>query len=141
MDRLDEIRARVEAATPGPWEWDDSEWHRGFYAQEGRPLGDRSIGELSAGDIDVLRAHIDEEYLTGRLADAAFIAAAREDVPWLLAQIRRLRRIELAAREYQQLGAYLRGHIGPPENNPATPAAWLAAGERLAAALAEPAPA
>jgi hypothetical protein len=24
-DRLEEIKARVEAATPGPWEWDGAE--------------------------------------------------------------------------------------------------------------------
>jgi hypothetical protein len=81
-DRLDEIRARADAATPGPWHRPRSGQRdrlvltrlavgRGHLALVGcRPSGERYAPE---GD----HARFGE-------ANAAFIAAARSDIPYLL---------------------------------------------------------
>lgn len=69
--RLAEIRARVEAATEGPWEWvarttvDGDKWAV-FQGESTSAL---------AGNND------------GWAPDAEFIAASRADVPWLLGQV------------------------------------------------------
>ena len=74
MSRLDEIKARAEAATKGPW---SSDWSEGevpvFYGQTTKISGTFSV---EANTIE----------------DAAFIAAAREDVPWLVDQVESLER-------------------------------------------------
>jgi len=76
-DELNIIRARCDAATPGPWITcscdDDSFWGATVFAeQEGH----------------------DDEYIANfsrdQIADAEFIAHARADVPALLAEIDRL---------------------------------------------------
>lgn len=69
-DRLDEIQARVEAATLGSWERDQL-YGEGFVF--GGPGDDA--------------AKICEAFCS---ADADFIAHAREDVPYLLAEVKRL---------------------------------------------------
>lgn len=82
---LEAIRARVEAATPGPWEYGT-----GFD-------GSRHIAEIhnhktrrtvTAGHYGDGRPHVDhtEEQC---LADAAFIAAAPEDIRFLLGEVER----------------------------------------------------
>jgi len=78
-DELNHIQARADAATPGPWDARfDGERQGIFVAQKSVALFD--IGHLrpSAPDSD-------------------FIAHAREDVPRLLAEVRRLR-AELAGQ-------------------------------------------
>jgi hypothetical protein len=73
-DELAAIRARVEAATPGPW-------RTHIY-----PMGESTIygvGTCGAGPEDL-----------------AFIAAARTDVPDLLAEVERLRAELAAVRAY-----------------------------------------
>ena len=67
-DRLDEIEARADAATPGAWEaWD------------------RGIGF----EVHVNGEGLNSEFReTFRQADAEFIAAARTDVPQLVAALR-----------------------------------------------------
>ena len=62
---LDAIEARAHAATPGPW----------------RPAGPDGDAVAQMGSARRIRS----------LEDAAFIAAARTDVPALLAEVRRLR--------------------------------------------------
>jgi hypothetical protein len=66
--RLVEIRERERAATPGPWWGADNLNQYGYAAvtQEGGDRGD--IGEAYS------------------VANAAFIAHSRADVPWLIAQ-------------------------------------------------------
>jgi len=79
-EQLDEIEARAKAATDGPW--DTQAWGDWFPGQEDENLA-RSV---SRGD--------DENILVGgprAIWDAAFIAAARTDVPELVAEVRRLR--------------------------------------------------
>lgn len=75
--QLAEICARAEAATPGPWCTDGAEIYTGT---EYLPWSSLWIGETCRAD----DCH-------GSRDDAAFIAAARTDVPALLAEIERLR--------------------------------------------------
>jgi hypothetical protein len=73
-DRIAEIEVRVKAATEGPWEYgkrpDGSVW---------LSTGNPERGQHYQGDWE------------GFDADAAFIAHARTDVPYLLAEVKRLR--------------------------------------------------
>ncbi len=75
MSRLDEIKARADAATEGPWVRDmhspDMSGRSGWYIRGPRKLGLRSM---------VLNSRM----LSG---DAEFIEHACEDVPWLLERI------------------------------------------------------
>ena len=81
---LREIKARANAATPGPWS-----------AQTRLD----SFGEYAAGPFhatgDCLRA----------MCDARFIADAREDVLRLLAEVNRLRSVLARCREVQKAAA------------------------------------
>ena len=98
MSRLDEIKARAEAATPGPWRWRNS---------GGEPmLLSRSPGLYVVMTFERMGMHGAQPVFrdpenpnvskpAGReniyeFSDAAFIAAVREDVPWLLAEVARL---------------------------------------------------
>lgn len=65
---LDAIEARANAATEGPW----TAYPDGFVWTKQPILGDPVSGSVE-------------------LADAQFIAAARQDVPALVAEVRRLR--------------------------------------------------
>ena len=78
MSRLDEIKARADAATDGPWVRDmhspDMSGRSGWYIRGPRKLGLRSM---------VLNSRM----LSG---DAEFIEHAREDVPWLIERVQEL---------------------------------------------------
>lgn len=79
---LDAIRARAEAATPGPWTMRDG-WG---------PTTDglMHFTRIANGDHDsVLSA--DGPDIAGSRANAEFIAHARHDIPALLAEVDRLR--------------------------------------------------
>jgi len=78
-DYLMEVKKRVDAATPGPW--------TSFI--EGRDhLGGDSFIRLSMND------SIDDLYLHGgSIADQDFIAHARQDIPLLLGEIERMRKL------------------------------------------------
>lgn len=71
-DRLDEIEARADAATPGPWEAHELE------------AAEYCVLRVSEGDDD----YGDDVCSAGSMTDAQFIAVAREDVPWLAEQLR-----------------------------------------------------
>ena len=78
-ERLAEIEARAEAATEGPWH----AWGRGIGFE--LHLGAAAkCGQIRCEDVN------GEFRETFKRADAAFIAAARTDVPALLAEVRRL---------------------------------------------------
>jgi hypothetical protein len=85
---LDEIEARANAATPGPWTYHDG---CGYVevppggAIEFKPGWERSVHFLAR----VHNNHVEGE--DGLGFDGAFIAAARTDVPALIAEVRRLR--------------------------------------------------
>jgi hypothetical protein len=107
--QLDDIEARANAATPGPW---------GVYTFGGDSLIEiaadledtgcgyrarRTIARFEEEPLDNDPAHREwtaEEDWAQVQADAVFVARAPEDVPALLAEIRRLR-AELA--EYEPL--------------------------------------
>jgi hypothetical protein len=76
---LDEIEARALAATAGPW--------RSMVEGRDHTSGSHFImtgeGESRGDDIELLSATV---------ADQDFIASARQDVPKLVAEIRRLRK-------------------------------------------------
>ncbi|WP_282790859.1 hypothetical protein [Streptomyces sp. CC224B] len=82
-EQLDQIEARATAATPGPWCTDSWEIYQGAEYQPGVSPW---IGETCRGTSS----------LRQDCADAVFVAAARTDVPALLAEVRRLR----AQRKY-----------------------------------------
>ena len=72
---LSAIEARANAATAGPWDW------------SGTCLG----SELGGNRRDCI-AHIDGDHNMPSDADQDFIVHAREDIPALCAEVRRLRR-------------------------------------------------
>lgn len=84
---LDEIEARANAATPGPWTYDEG---CGYVevppcgAIEFKPGWERSVHFLAR----VHDNHVEGE--DGLGFDGAFIAAARTDVPALVARVREL---------------------------------------------------
>jgi len=88
-ERIAEIRARVEAATPGPWEVDDK-YSDQFVVCE----LDEYVAVSASTDADI--------GLDGR-ADAEFIAHARQDIPDLLDErdmlIQRLATVENLAAD------------------------------------------
>lgn len=108
--RLNEIRARVEAATPGPWRVIDTE-----HMIEGTP--DQSIPclhivkpEDEEGDNEHGFYFAEAEIITemdANLVDATFIAHARQDIPDLLAEVGRL---SAERDEYRRALRYLVGN-------------------------------
>ena len=87
LGELDEIEARANAATPGPWTYDEE---CGYVevppcgAIEFKPGWERSVHFLAR----VHNNHVEGE--DGLGFDGAFIAAARTDVPALIARVREL---------------------------------------------------
>jgi hypothetical protein len=87
---LDAIEARANAATPGPWEASRQIGKKG-HCYVAQVFGPDALGGLSLAQMDVL---------PNATTDAAFIAAARADVPALVAEVRRLRAIMDYRAEY-----------------------------------------
>jgi hypothetical protein len=75
---VDAIRARADAATPGPWATDPSQCEVLINTPDYRTL-------VLLGDHDTRELHPQAD------ADATFLAAAREDIPALLDEVERLR--------------------------------------------------
>jgi hypothetical protein len=107
-DRIAEIRARVEAATPGPWLHHDAV----PFSQYGqhRVCGfDRKPSHVH-GDYFATGPGVEDAEQAER--DERFIAAARQDVPALLAEVDRLEAerdaAQLALAEAQTYGDQLR---------------------------------
>lgn len=88
-EELSEIRARVEAASDGPWSADDE--------GDGGSILDAFGGHVVIGNGVVIDRVGRPAYGVGS-PDADFIAHSREDVPALLAEVERLRAREAAAR-------------------------------------------
>lgn len=76
------IRARAEAATPGPWRWWISNSFRRLSSDATGKDGDVLSGTVQRSD-----GHPD---IAGSDVDKDFIAHARADVPALLAEVERL---------------------------------------------------
>lgn len=79
MSRLGDIAVRVAGATPGPW----TTYLNNYVV----PLGEAT----AYIDENPARTFSADIYGLNRPKDVAFIAAAREDVPFLLAEVERLR--------------------------------------------------
>ncbi len=77
---LDAIRARADAATPGPWDCE-------------RPNQAYRIYELSSQSPQGLNETLAEISGFNASADAEFITHARTDIPALLAEVDQLRKI------------------------------------------------
>ncbi len=93
-DRLDEIQARLDAATPGEWE-----------ATHVEPNEIRDSPEMNwvAHPDSEDEPDRDSQFLVdcyGRGADATFIAAAPTDIAYLLERVRAWRRLAEDATEY-----------------------------------------
>lgn len=112
--RVAQIKARCEKATEGPWCWEATGEKSNDYAvgtattPDGKPVSGRLVvtDDPDTGhwlDDEIIRRHLVGEG-EGRLADADFIAHAREDLPWCLAQIERLQKrianAEAALRDF-----------------------------------------
>ena len=121
MTRLDEIEAREQAATKGPWVTSGSGagsvWVSrkgiGYLAEpESQPstiasIGRRALGFFRMRGDGIILKHqrdkdMDREYWRQMEVNADFIAHAREDTPYLLAELReaqgKLGAVEKAAR-------------------------------------------
>ncbi len=77
--RIAQIRTREQAATPGPWEHDTS--GRGGYNLHGAWFGGYIPRNPPLGTPEL--------WMAEKLADAAFISAARSDIPWLVARLQK----------------------------------------------------
>ena len=86
MDRIEEIRQRTEAATPGPWK---TVTHEEYSTVDVDEQGGENIAMVGSA-----------------IADADFIAHAREDVPYLLSEVDRMNALHkreiIVAGEYAQ---------------------------------------
>ena len=83
--RIEEIRARVDAATPGHWgvHYDGN----GTYTIEAQPRLIPGVGNVREGVVAVVQGeHQDSQ----PYRDSGFIARAREDVPFLLDRLAEL---------------------------------------------------
>ena len=76
-DELKTIEARAKAATPGPWKtWDSA---------------DPSVIQICSDEIEVAVVYTDGGLDRAQASDdSEFLAHAREDVPSLVAEVRRL---------------------------------------------------
>ena len=98
---LDEIRARAEAATEGPWQWDEganSIAEQLELTEDDEYAGEKFIdAELrSSSGVEIIPTRVDHHELMYdgdwiSDADRAFIAHARTDIPRLLRHVARLR--------------------------------------------------
>lgn len=107
MIDLDEIEARANSATPGPWTYHDG---CGYVevppggAIEFKPGWERSVHFLAR----VHNNHVEGE--DGLGFDGAFIAAARTDVPALIARVRELEAEQAEAHAaWEQTGIHTDG--------------------------------
>ena len=91
---LDAIKARAEAATPGPWNLDSTDWAKKS------PSGIRWIADSSVPQAvvwvtpepwDWENDDSDDDEIAQMVTDATFVAHARTDVPALIAEVERLR--------------------------------------------------
>ena len=84
-DELKEIEERANAAKPGPWKWNHLDDRDRTCLEYGSDKFDViSHGYTSYGYIDY------SSYLDIDKSDATFIEHAREDIPKLIAEVRRL---------------------------------------------------
>ena len=115
MDKLDEIRKRCDAATPGPW-FNFGDW-------------------LVHTEADVEHSGIPHEKTIGsvKTQNAAFIAHAREDIPYLLSLLEETWEWDMyqcAKRETERLRGIL-AEQNARLNQYEAENRWIPVGERL----------
>ena len=98
-EEMGQIKARVEAATEGPWHWDEER------EKLVNDFGD-SVITIQIGTYALEKPHLIG--YGGCHADEQFIAHAREDMPKLLAEVERLQR---QWREHTAYGGYRSGSV------------------------------
>lgn len=115
-EELTNIKARCEAATPGPWEW-EGDFPEGTVTNQYGPEGPRLISLTQVTPVvgapdQTYPARVldsfgyDEWGLSVNDKDGEFIAKARRDVPLLLAEIDRLRdECDRLSEQLRQTGA------------------------------------
>ena len=84
MSRIEDIKARVAAATPGPWNADVSEPDDVTVWTEPDPRWVANVGNWARQNPDFAAADQLRQAVEASAADAAFIAHARTDIPDLL---------------------------------------------------------
>ena len=87
-DRLAEIRARLDAATPGPWRIIEP------LQQTARPARRMLVADLEASQQSSELGNVQLSWF-----DTRFIAHAPADIAWLLDEVERYRRLARVARE------------------------------------------
>lgn len=88
-DRLQEIRERADKATPGPWEYN------GGRSIDTPPIhaDEANYGVPDDGFEGGYQFYCSADDGAWRYADGEFIAASREDIPWLLQHITEQREV------------------------------------------------
>lgn len=102
-ERLRDIQERAAAATEGPWEADHidpSVWSPQIIV----------LGNYTAAD-----GYDSPAWHDGTTTDRDFIAAARTDVPWLLAEVTRLDAVVTAVRGLREEYFDEDGHTEPED--------------------------
>lgn len=84
------VEERANAATPGPWNESKDSWDGTEYSVIRGPEGEIVLQEPTSFSVYPSASFVTAE---GMEADIAFAAHAREDVPKLIAEIRRLRKL------------------------------------------------
>lgn len=87
-ERLKEIKARYAHTNPGPWIIE-----KGGYSGQNWMIADFGLCERDGKDYNVIVTTdaVNASRLCGDAEDdAEFVAHARQDVPWLVAQLERL---------------------------------------------------
>jgi hypothetical protein len=110
---LGAIRERSEAATPGPWETEKASPDREslyYWIRQEKAPGSRTVAWItgSLGEVSPTLRPADYPDDAESLADAAFISAARTDVPALLAAVEGLA-AKLSAVDERAMRAALAG--------------------------------
>lgn len=102
-ERLAQIRQRCEAATPGPWGYDGQHDEITADSPDAKDYW-LIVSQCRTAPNTAPRDGFGHQYSP----DFAFIAAARDDVPYLLAEIERLTAERDALRADAALGALVR---------------------------------
>ena len=85
MNRLEEIKARLAAATPGNWVYDsERDTHDSCIYVEGSTEEHGYIGPDNGGIIG------SSEWIWVEDADGEFMAHAKADIEWMISEIERL---------------------------------------------------
>lgn len=103
MERIKEIAARAEAATPGPWEWSD-------LPEDIETMPILKAPPCSVMDFGDCTQYYPTEGRPPSEADAEFIAHSREDIPYLLVALKASEETQSAAeRILHDMAAYKTG--------------------------------